>query len=172
MGFLGLAVLFLAASLIICLIHVIPRLSSGKSGGEPNTRSLRGITGYENWEAYHDAFKLTTCNSILKDTIRQIYGMAHNNVRSVRIVTKGVCLTFCGVLMIVAAIYASALAARGHHAFGIWQTETNWITSNSNEMPASAAANTIIPRNNTNSVSMISLPASLIIPTNLNKNIK
>jgi hypothetical protein len=118
---LALGTCFVGVSLVVCLIHVIPRISSGKTGIEPNTRSLRGIGLYKKFEDYRDAFLLTTKTSILADTIRQIYGMADNNLRSARIIKRGVQLTLSGIALILCALYVSTLGARGHHAFGVWQ---------------------------------------------------
>ena len=135
MCLLGLGVLCIALSLIMCLTQVLPRISSGKSGQEPNTRSLRGISTYKSWEAYHEAFKDTTTSSIVRDTIRQIYGMANNNMRSSRIIKRGVYLTSFGVVMILVAIYSSALAARGYHIGGSWQIEVGNTVGTTNVAP-------------------------------------
>lgn len=123
MVFLGFATITLGSSLMTCLVQVFPRLSSGKSGAGPNTRSLRGIRLYKGWEEYRDAVVKTTKESILTDTVRQIYGMAHNNLRSVKIVKRGVSLTLCGVVGILGAVFTSSISARGYHVFGTWQKE-------------------------------------------------
>ncbi len=124
MVLLGMAVLFLGSSLMICLIQVIPRLSSGRSGSEPNTRSLRGITLFKTFQDYCTAFRSSTRDTIITDTLRQVYGMANNNRRSMKITKAGVILTLFGVVMILGAIFTSAIAARGYHAFGSWQIDT------------------------------------------------
>ena len=124
MVLLGIGAFFLGASLITCLVHVIPRISSGQTGKDPNTRSLRGIGLYATWEEYRDAFTSATKTSFLTDTIRSIYGMVRNNLRSYRIIRRGVSFTLVGVVAIVAAMVTSAFAVRGHHAFGSWKTES------------------------------------------------
>jgi|GEM_PF-7074039 len=132
-----LGTIFVGLSLVVCLIHVIPRISSGKTGNEPNTRSLRGIGLYKTFEDYREAFLLTTKTSDLADTVRQIYGMANNNLRSARIIKRGVQFTLCGIALILCALYASALGARGHHAFGSWQI--NATGGSAAPLPQSAA---------------------------------
>jgi hypothetical protein len=121
---LALGTCFVGVSLVVCLIHVIPRISSGKTGMEPNTRSLRGIGLYKKFEGYRDAFLLTTKTSILADTIRQIYGMASNNLRSARIIKRGVQLTLCGIIAILCALYVSTWGVRGHHVLGVWKIDS------------------------------------------------
>jgi len=135
---LGTATAFLGASLIMCLVHVVPRITSGKTGNDPNTRTLRGIGLYKQWEDYRDAFRTSTKDGVLTDTIRQIYGMAANNLRSARIVTIGVRLTIGGVIMVLAALSTSAFAARGYHLLGTWQIDaqaTNSVISSSAAIP-------------------------------------
>ncbi len=139
MVMLGIGTVFLGTSLIICLVHVIPKISSGKTAG-PNTRSLRGIGLYDDFDAYYKAFMEATKASMLTDTLSQIYGMAHNNLRSYKIIKRGVVLTFCGVVAIVGAICSAALAARGHHAFGSWQTEITPSSSTQAAAPTPTAA--------------------------------
>jgi hypothetical protein len=67
--------------------------------------------------------------SVYTDTIRQIYGMVCNNVRSRKIIMGGVTLTLFGIITILGAVFTSAIAARGHHAFGSWQIEDRPITA-------------------------------------------
>ena len=135
LSFLGLGVAFIAFSLIMCLTQVLCKITSGKSGKEPNTRSLRGISSFKTWEDYRGAVMRTTKAMLLADTIRQIYGMASNNMRSAKIIKCGVWLTSSGVLMILGAVCFSALSARGYHAFGAWQQDTG--QAGQNTQPAS-----------------------------------
>lgn len=128
--FLGLGVAFIASSLIMCLTQALCKISSGKSGVEPNTRSLRGISTYKKWEDYREAFMRNTKANILSDTIRQIYGMANNNMRSATIIKCGVWLTSFGVLMVLGAICSSALSAHGYHALGAWQQDPGQVVQN------------------------------------------
>lgn len=136
--FLGLGVAFIASSLIMCLTQALCKISSGKSGNEPNTRSLRGISSFKKWEDYREAFTRKTKADILADTIRQIYGMASNNIRSANIIKCGVWLTSFGVLMILGSVCFSALSAHGYHAFGAWQQDTGQAVQNT--QPASPKA--------------------------------
>lgn len=117
------AVMFIASSLITCLTQVLPRITSHKSGDEPNTRSLRGITLFKTWEDYRHAFMSASKSALLIDTVRQIYGMASNNMRSARILKRGVYLTSAGVILILGAIFINAGAARGVHLLGRWQPD-------------------------------------------------
>jgi hypothetical protein len=162
MVLLGTAILFLGASLITCLIQVIPRISSGKSGEDPNTRSLRGITSFEKWQDYHNAFVASSKSNVTTDTIRQVFGMAQNNIRSARIVRGGVILTICGLTTVFGAVFSSAIAARGHHAFGSWQIETIAGSANPSSLqnttestpsrvqqPAPSADNSTVPSQTT-----------------------
>jgi hypothetical protein len=122
---LGLGVVCVAFSLIRCLTQVLPKITSGKTGEEPNTRSLRGISLYKKFDDYSAAFHQTTESSFIKNTIRQIYGMANNNMRSARILKEGVYFTSFGILAILGALATSGLSARGYHMFGTWQTDSN-----------------------------------------------
>ena len=147
---IGLAVLFLALSLIISLKQVIPRITSGKSGDGSNTRSLRGISLFKTWADYYGAFMLTTKSTILTDTVRQIYGMADNNLRSARIIKSGVYLTTAGVILILCAIYVSAFAARGHHALGLWQNEVADVVAVPSTVSSNAVPQAPVPGVSTN----------------------
>ena len=139
---LGVGTVCLGLSLMTCLVHVIPRITSGRSGEGPNTRSLRGIHLFSCWEDYRDAFMKTTPTSILTDSIRQVYGMADNNVRSARIIKRGVGLTLCGVIAIVAALFASAASARGYHPLGVWQVGPGAVPI---DAPVDAGPRNVVP---------------------------
>jgi hypothetical protein len=121
MGLLGMSAILIALSLHFCLYSVGTRLLSGRSGDEPNTRSMRGITMFDTWSDYRDAFMLKTRTSFLEETLRQIYGLATNNTRSVKRIQKGVALTWCSVILLVGAIFAIAVASKGHHLLGARQ---------------------------------------------------
>lgn len=164
---LALAVLLLASSLGMCLVHVKPRISSGKSGSGPNLRSLRGISSYKKWEDYQAAFMQMTPSANLKDTIRQIYGMADNNMRSEKIIKTGVKLTVWGVVMIVLAIYVSVAAARGYHALGTWQIEAKQPVSNTN----TASVNMTAPTNIFATNPLIQSPTQLTQFANLTNGV-
>jgi Na+-transporting methylmalonyl-CoA/oxaloacetate decarboxylase gamma subunit len=174
---LGLAIFFLTYSLIISLKQVIPRISSGKTDEGPNIRSLRGISLFKKWNDYYNAFILTTKSTILTDTIRQIYGMADNNLRSARIITKGVYLTTGGVIMIFLAICASAFAVRGHHILGVWQVEGAEVVGRLNVSPSNVVAQTSVPTisasaltNPATTVPTQAPPMSAVSPTSLTNN--
>ena len=118
--FLGTAGLCFGTSLMFCLVQVYPRLTSRQTGSEPNVRSLRGIRLFRSWTAYLDAVKKMKEEDFLKDTARQAYGMAMNNLRSIAIIKCGVIFTVFGLLMMLLAAGFSAGALRGYQVIGPW----------------------------------------------------
>jgi hypothetical protein len=133
--FLGAAALCFGISLTFCLLQVFPRLTSRQTGSEPNVRSLRGINLFGSWTAYLDAVKKLKEEDFLKDTARQAYGMAMNNLRSIAIIKRGVIFTVLGLVLMLLAAGFSAGAARGYQVLGPWakpQETTVKPTSDSN----------------------------------------
>jgi hypothetical protein len=166
---LALGSFLVGVSLVVCLIHVIPRITSGKTGKGPNTRSLRGIGLYKSFEDYRKDFLLTTKASILVDTVRQIYGMADNNLRSARIIKRGVYLTLCGVIAILGALYVSTWGARGHHVFGAWQIDRDGGSAAQTPRPAisvsqSPSITSVAPTSNPNGNSSTVRPNARSLP--------
>ena len=129
MLFLTISIISLGISLSTSLLQVIPRVSSGKSGAGPNMRSIRGISLHENWETYYEALCGQTSQMLTVDAVRQIYGMASNNIRSTRIIKRGVVLTIVAISMLLAAIFTTAFSAKGLHALGEWQQSSAATTA-------------------------------------------
>jgi hypothetical protein len=119
--FLSGAMLLIGTSLAISLVHVIPRLTSGQTGREPNIRSLRGMKLFENWRDYYEAFSIIRRDDVLKDTVRQIYGMGKNNRRSILIIKTGVIITLLGMCAMISAAFVSGAAIRGYKVYGPWE---------------------------------------------------
>jgi hypothetical protein len=121
------ALAFVACSLYFSLKQVIPQGSSGKSGTGPNVRALRSITGFEKWEDYHSKLLSMDENEAFECAARQVYGMALNNDASRRMTTRGVKLTFAGIVLILVATVGVALSAREIHLFGQWGQKSTEI---------------------------------------------
>lgn len=117
---ISLAFAFLGTSLYFSLAQVIPQQSSGKTGADPNVRSLRGILTFKSHSEYHQYFEKQTTQTVLRDATRQIYGMAHNNDESRKTTTKGVRLTLIGVIFIMLAAASTALSSRDINLLGKW----------------------------------------------------
>lgn len=95
---LFLAFTFLLISLVVCLVHMIPRLDSGV-GNEANLRTMIGIRRF-NKEQYHVQVQNISISDMIRMNCWQIVGMCQNNMRSYRLLQKGVWLTFAGVLVL------------------------------------------------------------------------
>ena len=96
--FLFLAFTFLLISLVVCLVHMIPRLDSG-IGNEANLRTMIGIRRFSK-EQYHEQVGGVGINDMIRMNCWQIAGMCQNNMRSYRLLQKGVRLTIAGVLVL------------------------------------------------------------------------
>ncbi|SRR6266446_240917 len=115
-----LALFFVAFSLYFSLKQVIPQGSSGKSGKGPNVRALRSITEFDKWETYHLKMLSMDEDEAFECAARQIYGMALNNDASRKTTTRGVKLTFLGIVFILLSTFGVALSARDIHPLGEW----------------------------------------------------
>lgn len=97
------------ASIVLCLRHAIPRLTSGKSGPANNLRAQTGITSLPNYRAYQEALRALTIQDRFDLTSRQAYGMAHNNRRSHDIIRLAAGFTMAASVFIAAALIVIAL---------------------------------------------------------------
>jgi hypothetical protein len=127
------ALVFVACSLYFSLKQVIPQGSSGKSGTGPNVRALRSITEFKKWEDYHSKLLSMDENEAFECAARQVYGMALNNDASRRTTTRGVKLTFAGIVLILVATIGVALSAREIHLLGQWGQKSIEIKPNGRE---------------------------------------
>lgn len=121
-------IFFLAGSLIIALRQIIPRIS-GLKNPQPSIRSIRGICEFPNANDYSDAFMRLTPDQLLNDTVRQFYGMAGNNMRSYRITRNAVVATYSAVICLTGVILVSAIAARGYHLHGAWESTASLLSA-------------------------------------------
>ncbi|MDX6577818.1 MAG: hypothetical protein QOE96_3771 [Blastocatellia bacterium] len=134
------ALAFVACSLYFSLKQVIPQGSSGKSGKGPNVRALRSITEFKKWEDYHSKLLSMDENEAFECAARQVYGMAINNDASRRTTTRGVKLTFAGIVLILVATVGVGLSAREIHLLGQW-VRTSAEMKPSVEKPLNASTN-------------------------------
>lgn len=112
----------ISASVCLCLWHGIPRIRSGLAGDDPNPRSLFGITNhFKTWQSYYDGFLKLDRNTLFRHSVRQIYGMANNNIRSWRLLNSAARFTMVGVTAILLSMIAGAFSARGIHPLGEWR---------------------------------------------------
>ncbi|WP_428150916.1 hypothetical protein [Brevundimonas sp.] len=97
------ALIALCAGLLICLwfLRDFPNSRRSQAPGSPNVRSLNGITAYADWEAYETALLTMSAERYFKDSARQIYGMAINNVRCHATMRQGSILTMLGAIILV-----------------------------------------------------------------------
>ena len=110
----------LAISIIICLLHTIPRLNS-KMGNGHNLKTMIGINRfvlmqkmlggkkYFSAEKYYlDSVKELNADDLLEMNIFQILGMNTNNVRSYILIRNGVWATVIsiGLLILATVIFA------------------------------------------------------------------
>lgn len=112
----------ISVSVILCLWHAIPRIRSGLAGDDPNPRSLFGITNhFKTWQSYYDGFLKLDRNTLFRHSVRQIYGMAKNNIRSWRLLNSAAMFTMVGVTAILLSMIAAAFSVRGIHPLGEWR---------------------------------------------------
>jgi pycsar effector protein len=98
------AILFLSVSALSCCVHCVPTLRSGRSGPNDNLRALSCITAFGTWQAYHAALEELKPDRMFEMTCRQIYGMAHNNTRSHRLLAIAARCTMVGLCLLLLAI--------------------------------------------------------------------
>lgn len=90
-------------SLIILLIHIVPRINS-KIGNELNLRTMVGITPYTKTQTKDDYLNKMLeldIEQMIKQNCYQIVGMCKNNLRSEAFIRKAVVLTIVSVAMMV-----------------------------------------------------------------------
>lgn len=110
---LAVAICCVALSLIFCLRHAIPRLASGVSGPADNLRAHTGITAHTSFGAYEVAVRALHLEKHLELAARQAYGMAHNNIRSHRLVRGAARLTMAACICLAAAAIVTIFAYSG-----------------------------------------------------------
>ena len=101
-GLLICSFLFFTISVLICLVHAIPRMNS-RIGNEANLRTIIGISCFKK-EEYHKEIKNLDLEKMIEMNCWQISGMVRNNLRSHKLIKIGVWLTIFGVLTIALAL--------------------------------------------------------------------
>ena len=119
--FFAISFILLALSIIFSLVHTIPKLNS-KMGNGRNLKTMIGINRYrlmqnmlggkKHFSAEAEYFKNVqnfTEDDLLEMNVLQIMGMNTNNIKSHRIIRKGVIATIISIIMIIVAITAFAI---------------------------------------------------------------
>lgn len=101
-GLLICSFLFFTISVLICLVHAIPRMNS-RIGNEANLRTIIGISCFKK-EEYHKEIKNLDLEKMIEMNCWQISGMVRNNLRSHKLIKIGVLLTIVGVITIATAL--------------------------------------------------------------------
>ena len=94
--------LLFTLSVLVCLVHAIPRMNS-RNCNEENLRTIIGISGFKK-EEYHKKIKKLYLEKMLEMNCWQISGMVRNNLRSHKLIKIGVLLTILGVITIASAL--------------------------------------------------------------------
>jgi hypothetical protein len=103
------SLLFVSISLIYCLRHSIPILSSGKSGPSDNLRAQTGITAMKNAHEYEQNVRSLSRDEMFHLASRQTYGMAWNNRRSHKIIQNAALLTMASSICIAVSVASIVL---------------------------------------------------------------
>ena len=111
----------LSLSIIFCLVHTIPKLNS-KMGNGHNLKTMIGINRYrlmqnmlggkKHFSAEAEYFKNVqnfTEDDLLEMNVLQIMGMNTNNIKSHKIIRKGVITTIISIIVIIIAIIAFSI---------------------------------------------------------------
>ena len=114
------AFICLSISLILCLLHSIPKLNS-KIGNEANLRTIIGISrfstiekalgkesGFIAKEEYCKSVMNLSIDDLVKMNLQQIAGMSKNNNESYKTIRKGAIFTIVSVVFIIVGTVALA----------------------------------------------------------------
>jgi hypothetical protein len=105
------SVVCVSTSLLICLRHAVPRLNSGMSGPQTNVRAQTGITSHKDYVLYHSTLRSMSTEVMFVETARQVYGMAHNNIRSHRLIRLAAGWTMAACICIAGSIASIGISA-------------------------------------------------------------
>ena len=93
-------------------MHAIPKIHSG-IGNEDNLRTMVGITRLEK-DKYHEKITELDLGDMVRMNCWQISGMCKNNLRSHKLISRGVRLTISGVVAIAIALPIIIMSDRKH----------------------------------------------------------
>lgn len=150
----------LSLSVLICLIHIIPKMNSGRTDGK-NIRSVIGTNKFTNGAEYHDALASYDLDAMIRSNCDQIVGMNTNIWKNHMAIRRAARSTIAGLVMFsifasIALIGSPKPAATDAGRTPDSTTSTSSVTTTTGHSPATST--TISPPPRVSSPPTVSVP--------------